>query len=360
MHRSHFFCFSSICWFIALLCLPLVARPAHAQTLTTLYTFTDGCYGGDNPVGSLAIDPQGNVYGTWEGPRRCRHTGGGGGVFEVTPSGTETTLYYFSLKTGLRALAGPILDSSGNLYGTTLEGGLHGGGTVFEVTPFGMETVLHSFSKHPGTKKKPADGYYPAASLIFDSQGNLYGTTTCGGNYQCSRGQGGGCGAVFQLTPSGTEALLYKFNGGSDGAFPYAPVIFDQNGNLYGTTPRGGAFDCGTVFKVTPPDTESVLYAFTCGADGANPGGGLVMDEQGNLYGTTAEGGLLDCDNGFGCGVIFELTPSETLNVLHTFTGGNDGSFPNGPLVLDSQGNLYGTTYDGGAYGVGTVFALTP
>ena len=254
------------------------ALPASAQTLKTLYSFMgnqNGNKDGWYPNGGLVLDPRGNLYGTTEfGGAKNK-----GVVFEVTPSGTETLLHFFSItQNGQIPLAGLVRDKKGNLYGTTQSGGLHNRGTVFEVTPSGTETILHSFAKN----KK--DGYYPDARLVFDAQGNLYGTTPVGGmtNSNCPQD----CGTVFELTPSGTETLLYKFKGGSDGAIPYTPVTFDKQGNLYGTTTGGGAANCGTIFALTPSGTETVLYTFACGADGAYPGGGLLFDRRGNLYGT--------------------------------------------------------------------------
>jgi len=398
--------------------LATVALPAGAQTLTTLWSFgrlakngrtpLDGLY----PNGGLILDAQGNLYGTTQNGGKDEN----GVVFEVSPSGTETLLYRFAKASGFSPFAGLVRDASGNFYGTTKLGGAGRVGTVFKLTPSGTETVLHSFADRPGTKKKPGDGWYPNTGVIFDAQGNLYGTTPVGGNYNCDPPQG--CGAVYEVTQSGNEELLYSFNGGSDGAGPSGPLVFDAGGNLYGTTAYGGSTTycdgngCGTVFKLTPSGWETVLYSFTgsadesypaaglifdgagnlygttscyyCssgygtvfkltpsgaestfysftgGADGAYPDAGLIFDGAGNLYGVTSGGGIFNCRGGQGCGVIFELSPSGTETVLYSFTGGNDGAFPNGPLVFDGQGNLYGTTSDGGAYGNGTVFKLTP
>lgn len=211
------------------------------------------------------------------------------------------------------------------------------------------------------------DAFGPLAGLISDAQGNLYGTTSAGGDwYKCDHQ---GCGTVFKLTPSGTETLLYKFNGGSDGAGPKAPLVFDQNGNLYGTTWSGGAFNCGTVFKLPPSGAESVLYSFACTPTGFGPSpGGLILDNQGNLYGVTAFGGIGGCSSfgQSGCGAIFEVSPSGTETVLYSFTGGTEGWYPNGNLVFDTQGNLYGAALYGGitnsncSLGCGVIFKLAP
>ena len=228
--------------------------------------------------------------------------------------------------------------------------------------------TLHKFT---GGK----DGGAPYASLIFDQAGNLYGTTTFGGNLSCNSGYG--CGVVFKLAPKAgggwTESVLYRFNGGIDGGFPYAGLIFDQAGNLYGTTSLGGNLSCGylgsgcgVVFTLTPNSdgswTESVLYSFTGGSDGENPQSSLIFDSLGNLYGTTPEGGA------GGRGTVFELAPKVgggwEESVLYTFCPGAkcaDGEDPLASLIFDQAGNLYGTTYAGGnSNNKGTVFTLTP
>ncbi len=252
---------------------------------------------------------------------------------------------------------GLIFDAAGNLYGTTRYGGAHDLGTVFQLTPNGdgswTKHILHSFRHN--------DGHNPLSGLIFDVAGNLYGTTGYGGSGSaCGRD---GCGTVFKLTPNGdgswTESVLHWFNGG-DGAWPSAGLIFDAAGNLYGTIPYGGAFGYGTVFELTPNGdgswTESVLHWFN-GSDGAGPAGGLIFDTAGNLYGPTYYGGAQSD------GTVFELTPngdgSWGESVLHSFKG-SDGVEPVAGLTFDAAGNLYGTTYYGGAKGKGTVFELTP
>ena len=278
-------------------------------------------------------------------------------------SGSENALYNF-IGGGDPKLpyAGLVFDKAGNLYGTTELGGNNTHGTVFELTPNAngswTESVLYSFTGG-------SDGGKPYASLVFDPAGNLYGTTGFGGSTNCNLG----CGTVFKLTPGSsgwTESVLYTFTGGSDGRQPSARILLDAAGNLYGTTSFGGnvgsvcSSGCGTVFKLTRGSsgwTESVLYAFQGGADGASPYASLAFDATGNLYGTASAGGAS------GNGAIFKLTPGSsawTETVLHTFNGGSDGKYPYGDLILDAAGNLYGTAYQGGGAGYGVVFELLP
>jgi uncharacterized repeat protein (TIGR03803 family) len=262
------------------------------------------------------------------------------------------TLYKFKAgKDGSRPSAGVIFDQAGNLYGTTYRGGTYDRGTAFRLAPDGnggwKESVLHSF--------KAKDGWRPtSASLIFDSTGSLYGTTVYGGDHKI--------GTVFQLSPNGdgswTESVLHSFDYTDPaGAYPTnGSLVFDWSGNLFGTTSYSSD-SCGTVFQLTPNGdgswTEHVLHTFS-GADGACPQGGLIFDALGNLYGTTSNGGGGNCD--FGCGTVFRLTPngdgSWTESVLHSFNDdGKDGTDPRGGLTFDPAGNLYGTTGHGGGSG---------
>jgi uncharacterized repeat protein (TIGR03803 family) len=199
---------------------------------------------------------------------------------------------------------------------------------------------LHTFAK-TGT-----DGQTPYAGVIQGNDGNLYGTTYFGG--------GSGFGTVFKVTPSGTETVLYSFAGGSDGEHPYAGVIQGSDGNFYGTTYQGGANGYGTVFKITPSGTETVLYSFAGGSsDGANPEAGLTQGSDGNFYGNTYLGGAGNL------GTVFEITPSGTETVLHAFAGGSsDGANPSANLIQSSDGNLYGSTGAGGTSGDGTFFKV--
>ncbi|HLZ40757.1 MAG TPA: choice-of-anchor tandem repeat GloVer-containing protein [Candidatus Sulfotelmatobacter sp.] len=225
------------------------------------------------------------------------------------------------------------------------------------------------------------DGAFPYSGLTSDGRGNLYGTTSAGGNTGCSSNLG--CGTVFKLSRSGAGwsfTTIYQFQGNADGWEPMARVVFGPDGDLYGTTPYGGneskgTYGYGTVFKLTPPGfgdsssewTHSVLYRFGGGMDGATPGvGDLIFDAAGNIYGTTESGGLVGSScviSGPRCGVVFELSPSShgwTEHVIYSFTGGNDGDLPIGGVVFDPGGNLLGTASEGGAVGYGTVFELMP
>ena len=240
-----------------------------------------------------------------------------------------------------------LLDKEGNLYGTTLDRGAYGGGTVFEVTPSGTETVLYSFNTN-GT-----DGITPAGVVVMDESGNLYGTTYQGGTYNL--------GTAFELTPSGTETILWSFGNGTDGSLPGAGPIRDGNGNLYGTTSEGGAYGFGTVWEVTPSGTETVLWSFGNRKDGSEPQASPTLDGEGNLYGTTYYGGVYTCTYGLGCGTVWKVTPSGTETVLYSFNPEKgDGNRSAGAVAIDSEGNIYGTCHAGGALGSGTVFGLTP
>ena len=339
----------------------LMPKAGEGWTEQVLYSFNNNGADGAGPAAGLIFDKNGNLYGTTsEGG-----THGVGMVFELAPAQgggwTEQVLYSFSTNgpVGADPAAGLIFDAAGNLYGTTNRGGTHDFGTVFELTPNAggggwTETVLYHFSNYP-------DGAYPVAGLIFDAAGNLYGTTGGGGTRDV--------GTVFELTPKAgggwTETVLYNFSTkGPVGAYPYAGLIFDGAGNLYGTTSEGGTRGVGTVFELTPKAgggwTEQVLYNFsTNGPVGAYPFAGLIFDAAGNLYGTTNRGGT------HGYGTVFELTPTAgggwTEAVLYSFsTNGPVGAYPDAGLIFDKNGNLYGTTYEGGTDNSGTVFELTP
>ena len=202
--------------------------------------------------------------------------------------------------------------------------------------------VLHAFAD--GT-----DGASPDASLIADRRGNRYGTALQGG----AENQG----VVFEVAANGTETIVYSFQGGNDGSKPEAGLVADAAGNFYDTTYLGGPDDDCTVFKLAPNGTETALYAFTGGADGANPQASLIRDKSGNLYGTASAGGSSGC--GAGCGTVFKLAADRTLTVLHAFSNGSDGSYPQAGLLADAHGSLFGTASAGGASGNGTIFKLT-
>lgn len=325
--------------FTLLSVVALTTTEVSAQTLTVLYSFTGGNDGAAPGFAGVISDGSGNLYGTAsEGGAY-----GEGTVFKLTPSGVETVLYSFkSSGDGTFPVSSLISDAAGNLYGTTNFGGTYGKGTVFKVTPSGVETVLHSFGSGN-------DGSTTVLGLIADASGNLYGVTNDGGGIGCH-------GTVFKVTPSGTETVLHSFSG-SDGLYPVGTLISDSTGDLYGTTSAGGAYGGGTVFELTPSGVETVLYSFPnvdYGSDGESPFAGLVADASGNLYGTTLFGGP------YGGGTVFKLTPSGVETVLHALGKGDDGILPWSGLILDAAGNLYGTTSVGGANGYGTVFEVTP
>jgi len=343
------------------------AAPAFAtHRMQVLHRFS-GSDGEFPYYGNLTFDNAGNLYGTtyYGGNLNAGCGYGCGTVFKLTPGAkgqwTETLLHEFqnNSQDGYYPAAGLTLDAAGNLYGTTTEGGTNGVGTVFKLAPktdaTNTETVLHSFC----TTYHCADGEWPYASLIFDAAGNLYGTTSQGGAY-------GVGGTVFKLSPgkggNWDETVLASFNGAGG---PSAGVIFDKAGNLYGTTSTiyGGACNFGgTVFKLTAGKrglwTETVLHTFQDnGQDGFCPSAGVIFDPEGNLYGTTFDGGTYDA------GVVFKLTPDKngqwTEGIMHSFDS-NDGAEPYAGLVRDAAGNLYGTLAYGGRQGLGGIFKLTP
>jgi uncharacterized repeat protein (TIGR03803 family) len=351
----------------------LTPSSQRSWKLSWLYNFpsVDGNY----PVGDLISDAVGNLYGVTE-------DGGAnssvvsylpaGVVFRLSPQKTGSwkydILYDFSLNASTGGPLGPwaglVFDSSGNLYGTTSGGGTTGGGTVFELSPtaagYWKETTLYTFGAFEG------DGYWPICKLVFDANGNLYGTTFKSNSRT-------GDGTVFELSPQsdGTwlEKQLYTFTGGSDGGQPRAGLVLDNLGNLYGTAWTGGGTGgvclgagCGTVFKLSPNSngiwTETVLYTFSTLAAGENPSASLIFDSAGNLYGGTSS-------------AVFKLTPSNSgtwsESTLYSFQGGtSDGSGPVSDLAFDAAGNLYGTTPYGGLtnfggnLGSGILFKLTP
>jgi uncharacterized repeat protein (TIGR03803 family) len=260
-------------------------------------------------------------------------------------------------------IAALIMDAEGNLYGPSFFGGDltycngYGCGTIFKVDTTGKETVLYSFTGPPG------DGALPGAVVLRDAKGNFYGTTYVGGSGGCNIGMTGGCGTVFKLDTTGNETVLYNFAGGSDGANPTSSLIMDAQGNLYGTTSLGGTSGFGTVFKLDSTGKETVLHTFTgYPEDGAEPLAGLVPDAKGNLYGTTVYGGNSGrCNNGgiFGCGTVFKVDENGNETVLYSFTEGTlDGNYPEASLIWEATGNLYGTTEAGGESSYGTVFKV--
>ncbi len=264
---------------------------------------------------------------------------------------SETVLYSFSGgDDGGNAATGLILDHGGNLYGTTVVGGKHTCGTVFKLapqaTPPWSESVLYSFGCF-------SDGKNPHGGVTFDPKANLDGTTVSGGSGPSCGSYG--CGVVFQLTPT-TENVLHDFTAGRDGFGPGGGVTFDASGNLYGTTPDGGAHSQGIVYEITPKGHEHIVHTFTGGKDGGVGSLGLLLLESSSLYGVAEEGGA------HGAGTVYRLTRTGKrwgLTTLYAFKGSPDAASPYGGLVADAAGDLFGTTYYGGANGMGSVFELT-
>jgi len=346
--------------------LGLVVSAAQAQTFTVLHNFTNGPDGGE-PAAGLTMDRAGNFYGTastggnsaglcsYQNPHGC------GTVFKLSRKGSGwvfTPIYTFSGLDGAKPQARVIIGPDGTLYGTTYEGGGnvdgcngYGCGTVFNLRPPAAscksalcpwtETVLYSFEGF-------TDGVEPTfGDLLFDGAGNIYGTTPHGGQ--------GDHGTVYKLTHTNggwTETVVYRFQGGHDGATPYGGLVFDQAGNLWGTTAFGGTYNNGTIFELVPSGdgwTESVVYNFFGATDGANPYAGLIVDQYGNFYGATY---------GYDGTTpkVYELSPSNggwTFTTLYSL-GTNQGII--GKLAMDTAGNLYGTNF----YDVPEVFRLTP
>jgi uncharacterized repeat protein (TIGR03803 family) len=333
------------------LLLVLAAAATRAQTFTVLYSF-QGTNDGSFPDAPLIMDKVGNLYGTTFRGGTLNTCGGCGIVFKLDALGNETPLHTFTgVSDGTKPAAGLVMDAAGNLYGTASQGGTAGLGTVFKIDPSGNETTIHAFTG------APSDGASPLANLIMDAASNLYGTTASGGSGPCAFG----CGVVFKIDPAGNETVVHNFNG-FDGELPMAGLLMDSGGNLYGTTFNGGGglvcgFGCGVVFKLDPSGIETILYSFEGLSDGRNPFGSLIMDAGGNLYGTTSAGGVsTGCS---GCGTVFKIDTLGNESLLYTFAGGSDGANPEAGLIMDGAGNLYGTTSDNAIPGfLGTVFKL--
>jgi uncharacterized repeat protein (TIGR03803 family) len=336
--------------------LPIGAPGAMPQSragtgYSILHSFGKRYSGGQEPKAAL-IDVNGTLYGTTYAGGSTKCIGGCGVVFKVTPSGKETTLYRFEGGNDGANPSASLLAVEGVLYGTTEYGGIpsYGGcdaGTVFSVSTLGVEKVVYRFYGYYCHDTVYNDGANPLASLI-DVNGNLYGTTSSGGS-------GEFYGTAFKVSTSGTEQVLYSF-GYASGASPVASLA-EVAGTLYGTTEQGGAYTdssgncCGVAFSLSTTGTEKVLDDFVPGPNGAFPTTGLI-NVDGKLYGTTVSSGA---DGG---GTAFSLTTNGSLTLLHSFGSGTDGSSPSAPL-LDVKGALYGTTSAGGAYGKGTIFRLS-
>jgi uncharacterized repeat protein (TIGR03803 family) len=317
--------------------------PAHAQTFTILHNFASS--DGSAPLAGLVMDAKQNLYGT-------ASSGGeynGGVVFKASRGGAEMVMHSFGSGTDGSGPEGSlIIDSAGNLYGTTFAGGTAGVGTVFKISASGKESILYSFAGSD-------DGANPVAGLAINASGNLYGTTSSGGAYNS--------GTVFEVSSTGQHTVLYSFGSiSNDGTDPVAGVTLDPKGNLYGTASAGGSYGYGTVFELkysASGFTENILHTFEMQNDGGTPYAGLIFDRSGNLYGAATQGG----DGSGGGGTVFELTRSGanwTFNVLYSLAGwGISGTFRN--LLFDaSTGVIYATTHCDGAYSSGTVYSLTP
>jgi uncharacterized repeat protein (TIGR03803 family) len=353
-------------------------RSGTGWTFSTLYSFLGGSDGSE-PAGEVVIGPNGSIYGTTGagGAPACGGYGCGTVFNLLPPAGicktaccpwTERQLYRFAgSNDGNSPLA--VLFAGDVMYGLTYGGGGSGCGgsgcgTVFKVDTVGNETVLHRFDNTDGAN--PLEG-----RLTSDGAGFFYGTATFGGA-SCSVEPYFGCGTVFKMDAAGNLTVLHDFSGPPDGAVPSGYLIRDAAGNLYGGAGGGSGpcyyldmhqhrhyFGCGTIFKIDTAGQETVFYNFRSIPDGRDPVGDLVADSAGNLYGATFIGGGTACGDQRGCGTVFKLDTAGHETVLHTFAG-TDGNYPFAGLALDSNGNLYGTTYAGGTYNLGVVFEITP
>jgi uncharacterized repeat protein (TIGR03803 family) len=355
-----------------LLATALASQPVQAQNYKFKVLHTFHGEDGSIPIGQLVRDAEGNFYGATNngGTHQCFGTGCGT-AFKMNSVGKVLWSYSFDGEGGFELQAGVFRDAKGNIYGTTLLGGIpncpqqgnYGCGVVFKLDPTGKkETVLHKFT---GNCESNQDGYWPTSTPVTDAAGNLYGTTLEGGPPS-------GClGTVFKINGPGKETIMYDFAGSPDGANPGAGLVLHGH-KLYGPTGSGGSYNQGTVFSMTTKGSETVLYNFFGGVDGGNPGSVLAFDSVGNLYGTTQSGGN-NCGVN-GCGTVFALSQSgggwtqKTLYVFCQLSQCKDGYDPyKGPPVLDKAGNIYGTTYFGGytngglcRSGCGTIFKVEP
>jgi uncharacterized repeat protein (TIGR03803 family) len=334
-------------------------------TENVLYTFTNQSDGG-YPLSGVVMDAKGNLYGEAQGGAQ-----GYGVAFQLSPSSggswTQTVLSSFSA-TEAYPRGGLSVDSAGNLYGTVSDYPYSYAGEVFKFSPAEgggwIYNVVYSFTG-------VADGAHPSGGVILDSAGSLYGVASGGGGNGCYPGAASGCGLIFEISQTAgawKETVLFDaFSGGA--IQPMAGVVEDASGNFYGTTSAGGANAWGTIYEAAPIAggwKTQILYSFTGYADGGFPVAALTRDAAGNLYGTTENGGSGNCYR--GCGTVFKLSPAGSgkwqLSVLHDFQGGSDGANPVAGVVLDSAGNVYGTTeYGGGGCTnnyCGTVFELSP
>jgi uncharacterized repeat protein (TIGR03803 family) len=333
---------------MALVMAAAVAQPAAAQTFKPLHEF-NGADDGRNPEGKLLRDAAGNLYGT----TFTDGSGSEGTVFKIDSTGREKVLFHFDVSDGADPSSALIQDQAGNLYGVADEGP-GGAGIVYKLSPEGKQTILFAFQGCLFCHRPRV----PSGALFMDQSGNLYGTTIFGGKGKCQSG----CGTIYRLDLAGKLHVLYEFTGGADGSVPVGPLVPDANGNLYGVAQAGGDLSCselrvgcGTVFRFARKSAKlTVLHTFHR-ADGATPQPDLLFDTtSGNLYGAASQGGISEK------GVLFKISSDGKYKILHRFTGANDGSEPNGGLVLDEAGNLFGTAQTGGRGTDGTAFVINP
>jgi uncharacterized repeat protein (TIGR03803 family) len=342
---------------------------------TVLYSFGGPPADGEYPLAGLVIDNQGNLYGTTSlGGNPCGNTTCGV-VFEVDSNGVEHVIYRFNGNDGLRPTGTLVFDRKGHLFGTTQDGGDGHSGNVFQLSKSGgvwTARVLYAFTGESGN----GDGSTPLAGVVLDQQENVYGTTYFGGLQNATDG----CGTVFELQKKSgnwNQSQLYDFTCGTDGGGPVAALVM-HDGNLFGTTYwdgtiHGGRGGYGVVFELTPNSggwSETVLYSFTAHPDGRSPQDGVIFDNAGNIYGTTFYGGWRYCNPPvLGCGTIYKLTPSAGTwqeSVVYRFNGKGvrDGAYPTGTLTQDLSGHIYGATERGGSgcepVGCGVVYEFTP
>jgi uncharacterized repeat protein (TIGR03803 family) len=353
---------------ISVLLMLAAAYSASAQTFTVINTFNDT--DGAQSMSALIFDSVGNLYGTTSAGGL-----GNGVVFELVPNGTrwtETVLYKFGSQTddGANPIDRLVFDANGNLYGTTEHGGTQNTGTVFELSPASgggwTETILHNFGSVAD------DGANPIAGLTFDDSGNLYGTTFSGGSVDACTYSGKtiSCGTVFELSPVAgggwTYQVIHDFSDVDDGYFPVAGLTLGPDGNLYGEASNGYTYGKGLLYSMVPGSdgtwTEKHLHPWgnvhEGRPDGGYPYSSVIFDPEGHMYGTSNVGGT---HGDLGTVFKFTLIPAgwDEMN-LHGFGDGTQGSYPEGSLLIDSEGNLYGTTYQGGTKGYGTVYELIP